>query len=455
MKKLNKKMIYKILRIIIIVLCVINLSGLGLPYLKSNDEYKEALMDHPNLPVQEGYDLKNKDIVNMNLIEYYKMMDIAQRVSEKENIKPVVEEMLLRKGILIIIAVSSILLLVFSLFNKNILSIISVLFIEGNAFLYNKVVIDQTTAVVNGDYSKGIAYYIICIVPIIIFIAYIIKIIMELAIKEIKEERKKDKEERKNKKEIYNEKINQNKVLRVIKDHWFGPLVIIIIVVLLGSLGLKIRQSFKEYDEQNKPLETSSKKKETKKPEKTISNEPIEMTRENVDFTIIKNNEDEVLIYGKNNNEGTNDISIVFYFYDDKDTLIKKSKISLEAFPQDAEFAQNLDNVPNSYHHYEVYSYVDKAEKESTINELKVSTTEEKDTIKITIKRNSSKTLNSADIYVAFFKDEIILKIEKASLIYNRNRKNDELEYKIETKQNYYADKIDYDNYKIYINSAS
>ena len=94
MKKLNKKMIYKILRIIIIVLCVINLSGLGLPYLKSNDEYKEALMDHPNLPVQKGYDLKNKDIVNMNLIEYYKMMDIAQRVSEKENIKSVVEEML-------------------------------------------------------------------------------------------------------------------------------------------------------------------------------------------------------------------------------------------------------------------------------------------------------------------------------------------------------------------------
>jgi len=139
----------KILKLVIIIVCVIGFIGLILPYGVSIGEYKEYLQKYPDAMNIEEINLTNKDAVNISIIENFKMHSYNMNMYDDE-------EGTFIFILTIVLIASIVLVLVFTIVNKRVLSIIFGLLLLGSSYLINL----DTNLSGSESYTYGISFYL-------------------------------------------------------------------------------------------------------------------------------------------------------------------------------------------------------------------------------------------------------------------------------------------------------
>ena len=168
MKKIN------IFKIIILVLCFIALIGLFLTYKKSIGEYRQILKDNLTTMNIEEVNFKNKDAIDISIIENLKVYSYAMNNSSGNDW--VQGESIINVIITIALIVSIVLTILFSLLNKSVLTIIFSIIMGISSLLMNYDIVDRGV-IPSSTYTYGLAYYLYVPLAIIILVCSIINII--------------------------------------------------------------------------------------------------------------------------------------------------------------------------------------------------------------------------------------------------------------------------------------
>lgn len=171
MEKEKKVNIFKIL---IIVACVILFVGLLLPYETSTEEYKEQLQENPEAINVKEVNLTNKDAINISIIENFKIYSYGMNNSNGNSW--LAGESTINFILTIVLIVSVILVLLFTIFNKRILSIIFGILLLGSSILMNYDIVDRGV-IPSTKYTYGISYYLYPIMAIVILVSIVILIV--------------------------------------------------------------------------------------------------------------------------------------------------------------------------------------------------------------------------------------------------------------------------------------
>ena len=164
----------KFMKIIIILCILVAIIGLFLPYEKSIGDYRNYLLENPDIVNVEEVNYKNKDVVDISIIENYKVYKYS--VNNIDNNNWIYGESLINIIITIILIISLVLILLFTLFNKNILVIIFDIILAISSLLMNYDIVDRGV-IPSDNYTYGISYFIYIIIAFIIFIDALILII--------------------------------------------------------------------------------------------------------------------------------------------------------------------------------------------------------------------------------------------------------------------------------------
>lgn len=163
-----------IYRLAIILVCLFAFAGLLMPYERSIGDNKENLVSNPDGYYIKEIDLKNKDVVNISILENFKVYKYAMDNSEGNNwLKG---EATLNYVITIVLIVSIVLILVAAIFKKYILAIIFDVILAISSLLMNADIVSRGV-IPSEKYSFGIAYYLYIIIAITILVLSIIGII--------------------------------------------------------------------------------------------------------------------------------------------------------------------------------------------------------------------------------------------------------------------------------------
>lgn len=165
---------FNILKIIIIIACVIGFIGLILPYEASIGEYKEYLQETPETMNIKEVNLTNEDVINISMLENFKVYSYAMNNSEGNSW--LAGESMINFILTIVLIISIILILLFTAFNKRILSIIFGLLLLGSSLLMNYDIVDRGV-IPSTKYTYGISYYIYPIIAVVIIVSSILLII--------------------------------------------------------------------------------------------------------------------------------------------------------------------------------------------------------------------------------------------------------------------------------------
>ena len=148
---------FNIIKLIIIIACVILFIGLILPYQSAIGEYKEYLQKNPDTMNVKEVNLTNKDAINVSIIENFKVYSYGMNHSNGNSW--LAGESTINFILTIILIVSTILVLVFTLLNFDIVS---------------RGVMPST------KYTYGISYYLYPIISVVILIAIIVLIVKNI-----------------------------------------------------------------------------------------------------------------------------------------------------------------------------------------------------------------------------------------------------------------------------------
>ena len=171
MEKEKKVNIFKIL---IIVACVILFVGLLLPYETSTEEYKEQLQENPEVINVKEVNLTNKDAINISIIENFKIYSYGMNNSNGNSW--LAGESTINFILTIVLIVSVILVLLFTIFNKRILSIRFGILLLGSSILMNYDIVDRGV-IPSTKYTYGISYYLYPIMAVVILVSIVILIV--------------------------------------------------------------------------------------------------------------------------------------------------------------------------------------------------------------------------------------------------------------------------------------
>lgn len=180
MRKENYSNILNDLNLFIVVLCVCALIGLFMPYEKSIGEYRKNLLNHPETINIKEVKLTNKDAINLSIIENYKIYRYAMNNSKNIEYDSswIYGESLINVIITIVLIVSIILILLFTILKKNVLAITFdiILSISSLAMNYD---ITSRGVLPSSKYTYGISYYLYIIIAILILTTIIIQKILK------------------------------------------------------------------------------------------------------------------------------------------------------------------------------------------------------------------------------------------------------------------------------------
>ncbi len=168
MKKLN------IFKIIILVLCFIALIGLFLPYEKSIGKYRQSLKDNPTIMNIEEVNFKNKDVIDISIIENLKVYTYAMNNSSGNDW--IQGESIINVIITIALITSIVLTILFALLNKSVLIIIFSIIMGISSILMNYDIVDRGV-IPSSTYTYGLTYYLYVPLAITMLICSIINII--------------------------------------------------------------------------------------------------------------------------------------------------------------------------------------------------------------------------------------------------------------------------------------
>ena len=178
---MNKKL--NIFKIIIVLACLLSFVGLLLPYESATKEYKEELQKNPEQINVAGTDITNKDAINISIIENFKLYTSTLDSLKNSELTDtglggaVVEgELIFNIVLIVILIVSSVLVLLFAIFNRRVLSIIFSLLLLGSSLLMNGDIVSRGV-IPSSRYAIGISYYIYPVVAIVMIVSTIALIV--------------------------------------------------------------------------------------------------------------------------------------------------------------------------------------------------------------------------------------------------------------------------------------
>lgn len=168
MKKINT------FKIIILGLCSIATIGLFFPYEKSTGEYRQNLKDNPTRVNVEEVNFTNKDVIDISILENLKVYCYAMNNTSGDDwIRGEATVNVIISSILI---ASIILITLFTLLNKSILTILFSILVGICSFLMNFDIVERGV-IPSSKYTYGIAYYLYVPLAIMTIICSILIII--------------------------------------------------------------------------------------------------------------------------------------------------------------------------------------------------------------------------------------------------------------------------------------
>lgn len=178
---MNKKL--NIFKIIIVVACLLSFIGLILPYESSTKEYKEELQKNPEEINVAGTEITNKDAIDISIIENFKVYSFGLDSLKNSGLNDtgfggsVMEgELVFNMVLIVILIVSSVLVLLFAIFNKRVLSILFSLVLLGSSLLMNGDIVARGVLPSN-RYTFGISYYLYPVMAVVMIISTIVLIV--------------------------------------------------------------------------------------------------------------------------------------------------------------------------------------------------------------------------------------------------------------------------------------
>ncbi len=172
MKNLLKK--ENTMKIIIIVAGIIGIIGLFLPYEKSIGSHKNYLKEYPDTTYLEEVNYTNKDVINISILENFKVYSYS--INHNEGSSFIKTEAIINVIITITMIISIILILLFAILNKKVLTIIFDIVLAISSILMNYDIVSRGV-IPSSKYTYGISYYLYIILAIIILVSNIILII--------------------------------------------------------------------------------------------------------------------------------------------------------------------------------------------------------------------------------------------------------------------------------------
>ena len=168
MEKENKLKI--ILKSVIVIVCLIAFVCLILPYQSSIDEYRKYLQENPDTMNVKEVDLTNKDAINISILENFTVYSYA--MNNSSNNSWMSAEATINFVLTIILIASIILIILFTLLNKKIVTIIFSVLLLGSALLMNYDIVSRGV-IPSSRYTYGISYYLLPIMAIIMLASII------------------------------------------------------------------------------------------------------------------------------------------------------------------------------------------------------------------------------------------------------------------------------------------
>lgn len=471
------------LKLIIIILGLVALGGLFLPYERSIGEYREKLQKYPDMVNIQEVDFKNSDVIDISIMENFKVYQYA--VENSNGNDWLYGESLINIILTITLIVSTILVLIFAIFNKKVLTIIFDVILAISSLAMNYDIVDRGV-IPSSKYTYGISYYLYIIIAVIILICSIILIIKRnqpKPEKPIKSEAKKEniKKQTKNETKKDNKKSIEtkhtfenivNKLKGVNKFVYISILLVIIIIVLLcvllpnnnsknndnnsnnnnNSSLIENDNTDEKDDTENEDLNTEDDDSKDNTPTTIPSSQSG--NESNVKYNTYITDDGEMIIIATNNNKDVVDIEFEIEYYDKSNKLVGSGYADISAVSKNSRFALDVYDAPKSYDSYKVYVDVEETDNISYLGKLEATHNNNKDEeeVIVQVKNTTDKEIEYIGVSIVFYKDNKIVGYDDSLDGEIKSGRSANFTFSYPYDESY--DTIYFDEYQVFINEA-
>lgn len=434
------------LKSIIIVLGLFALGGLFLPYEKSIGEYREKLQEYPDMVNIQEVDFKNSDVIDISIMENFKVYQYA--VENSNGNDWLYGESLINIILTITLIVSTILVLIFAIFNKKVLIIIFDVILAISSLAMNYDIVDRGV-IPSSKYTYGISYYLYIIIAVIILICSIILIIKRnqpKTEKPVKSETKKD-----NKKSIEAKNPFENIVSKLKGVNKFVYISILLVIVIIALLCVLLPNNSSNNNNNSSLIENNDTDEKD-----DIENEDLNVEEDdsNVKYNTYITNDGEMIIIATNNNKNVVDIEFEIEYYDKSNKLVGSGYADISAVSKNSQFALDVYDAPKSYDSYKVYVDVEETDNISYLGKLTATHNNNKDEeeVIVQVKNTTDKEIEYIGVSIVFYKDNKIVGYDDSLDGEIKSGMSANFTFSYPYDESY--DTIYFDDYQVFINEA-
>lgn len=434
------------LKSIIIVLGLFALGGLFLPYEKSIGEYREKLQEYPDMVNIQEVDFKNSDVIDISIMENFKVYQYA--VENSNGNDWLYGESLINIILTITLIVSTILVLIFAIFNKKVLIIIFDVILAISSLAMNYDIVDRGV-IPSSKYTYGISYYLYIIIAVIILICSIILIIKRKqpkTEKPVKSETKKD-----NKKSIEAKNPFENIVSKLKGVNKFVYISILLVIVIIALLCVLLPNNSSNNNNNSSLIENNDTDEKD-----DIENEDLNVEEDdsNVKYNTYITNDGEMIIIATNNNKNVVDIEFEIEYYDKSNKLVGSGYADISAVSKNSQFALDVYDAPKSYDSYKVYVDVEETDNISYLGKLTATHNNNKDEeeVIVQVKNTTDKEIEYIGVSIVFYKDNKIVGYDDSLDGEIKSGRSANFTFSYPYDESY--DTIYFDDYQVFINEA-
>lgn len=434
------------LKSIIIVLGLFALGGLFLPYEKSIGEYREKLQEYPDMVNIQEVDFKNSDVIDISIMENFKVYQYA--VENSNGNDWLYGESLINIILTITLIVSTILVLIFAIFNKKVLIIIFDVILAISSLAMNYDIVDRGV-IPSSKYTYGISYYLYIIIAVIILICSIILIIKRnqpKTEKPVKSETKKD-----NKKSIEAKNPFENIVSKLKGVNKFVYISILLVIVIIALLCVLLPNNSSNNNNNSSLIENND---TDEKDDIENENLNVEEDDSNVKYNTYITNDGEMIIIATNNNKNVVDIEFEIEYYDKSNKLVGSGYADISAVSKNSQFALDVYDAPKSYDSYKVYVDVEETDNISYLGKLTATHNNNKDEeeVIVQVKNTTDKEIEYIGVSIVFYKDNKIVGYDDSLDGEIKSGRSANFTFSYPYDESY--DTIYFDDYQVFINEA-
>lgn len=177
---MEKRKKFNIIKLIVIIATIILFIGLILPYQSAIGEHKEYLEKYPDAMNIKEVEITNKDAINISILKNLKVYNYT--MNNIHNNSWISGEATINFVIIIVLIISIIFVLLFTLFNKRVLTIIFDIILLASTLLMNYDIVSRGV-IPSDNYTYGISFWLYPILAILILILTIVLIVKNKKIK--------------------------------------------------------------------------------------------------------------------------------------------------------------------------------------------------------------------------------------------------------------------------------